>query len=205
MKFAPLFILTCSSALAIALPIKAQATQSAQSWFREQGYVPPTDSRIIACHGYGCSRRIALTADPSWLNRANTLLKAGRGSPEAERRAIGEVVKIYTAYLAERFGGEPDAPRSPPGLSGVHGQMDCIDETANTTSLLLVLQERGLLVHHEVERPQSRGLFIDGRYPHVTAIIVEKRTGNEWAVDPWGKAPGRPPDILPLVQWRQDS
>jgi hypothetical protein len=205
MKFAPHFILTFCSALAIVQPIEAQATQSAQSWFGEQGYVPPTDSRIIACHGYGCSRRIALAVDASWFNRANALLKAGRGSPDAERKAIGEVVKVYTAYLAEQFGGLPDAPRSPPGMSGLNGQMDCIDETANTTSLLLVLQENGLLVHHEVERPQSRGLFIDGRYPHVTAIIAEKRTGNEWAVDPWSKAPGRHPDILPLVQWRQDS
>jgi hypothetical protein len=83
--------------------------------------------------------------------------------------------------------------------------MDCIDETANTTSLLLVLQEKGLLFHHQVERPQSRGLFIDGRYPHVTAIIVEKGSGREWAVDPWTKAPGQLPDILPLIEWRQDS
>jgi hypothetical protein len=83
--------------------------------------------------------------------------------------------------------------------------MDCVDETANTTSLLLVLEEQGWLVHHRVERPQSRGLFIDGRYPHVTAIVAEKRTGREWAVDPWARAPGQRPDILPLERWRQES
>jgi hypothetical protein len=83
--------------------------------------------------------------------------------------------------------------------------MDCVDETTNTTSLLLVLQDQGWLAHHRVERPQSRGLFIDGRYPHVTAIIAEKRTGREWAVDPWTRAPGQRPDILPLDRWRQES
>ncbi|MGO4573184.1 hypothetical protein [Microvirga sp. 2TAF3] len=171
----------------------------------EQGYVSPSNGHIIACHGYGCARRTALAMDASWLSRASVLLKAGRSSPDAERHALSEVVKLYTAYLAAQFGGAPDAPRSPPGLSGQNGQMDCVDETANTTSLLLVLQDQGFLVHHEVERPQSRGLFIDGRYPHMTAIIAEKRTGSEWVVDPWAKAPGQEPDILPLSQWRQDS
>jgi hypothetical protein len=83
--------------------------------------------------------------------------------------------------------------------------MDCIDEATNTTSLLLVLQDRGLLAYHSVERPQSRGLFIDGRYPHTTAVIVEKRTGSAWAIDPWPRAPGQQPDILPLERWRQVS
>jgi hypothetical protein len=205
MKLAPLFLIIFLAASALAMPAEVLAAQQAQSWFREQGYVAPTDTRIVACHGYGCSRRVALVMDTSVLGRAGGILKASRSSAEAERRAIGEIVKVYTAYLAATFGGKPDVPRSPPQMSGEHGQMDCIDETANTTSLLLVLQEQGLLFHHQVERPQSRGLFIDGRYPHVTAIIVEKRTGREWAVDPWAKAPGQQPDILPLMEWRQDS
>jgi hypothetical protein len=56
-----------------------------------------------------------------------------------------------------------------------------------------------------VEHPESRGFFFDGRYPHFTAVIAEKRTGTAWAVDPWEKAPGQRPEILPLSQWRQDS
>ncbi|MBF9234467.1 hypothetical protein [Microvirga alba] len=203
MKLALIFVAPLMSVMSMALP--AEAAQSAQSWFQDQGYVPPDGNQIIACHGYGCSRRAALAIDAAWLTRMRAIMNGGRGSPDAERRAIGEVVKSYTASLARLFGGTPDAPRSPPQLSGQNGQMDCVDETANTTSLLLVLEAQGLLTHHHVERPQSRGLFIDGRYPHVTAIVVEKRTGREWAVDPWPKAPGQQPDILPLTQWRQDS
>jgi hypothetical protein len=202
MRIAPLLILAFLSLP--ALPSWG-GTPAAQSWFGEQGYVAPSRDRIIACHGYGCMRRTVLAVDSSLLGRAHALLRKGRSSPEAERRAIGNVVRIYTAHLARAFGGAPDKPGSPPSMSGVHGQMDCIDETANTTSLLLVLQERGLLVHHRVERPQSRGLFLDGRYPHMTAVLAEKRTGREWAIDPWRRAPGQEPEILPLTQWRQDS
>lgn len=205
MKIAPLFILRFVPIVAVMLPFHVGAAQPAQSWYGEQGYVAPSSTRIVACHGYGCSRRTALIVDSSLLSQASGLLKSRQASPEAERTAIREVVRSYTAYLSRQVGGKPDLPGSPPQMSGVHGQMDCIDETANTTSLLLVLQEQGLLVHHQVERPQTRGFFFDGRYPHTTAIIAEKKTGREWAVDPWRKAPGQRPDILPLAVWRQDS
>lgn len=205
MRLTLLIISALLPALPFTPPAAAMISRPAQSWFSENGYVPPVGHRIIACHGYGCSRRTEVVVDRAWLSRAGAALRAGRGSPDAERRALGNVIRMYTAYLAASFGGRPDAPGSPPGMSGRHGQMDCVDETANTTSLLLVLQENDLLRHHQVERPQSRGLFIDGRYPHVTAIIAEKQTGREWAVDPWAKAPGHYPDILPLAQWRQDS
>ena len=90
-------------------------------------------------------------------------------------------------------------------MAGQYGQMDCLDETANTTSLLVELDTRGLLAHHHAARPELRGFFFDGRYPHFTAVIVEGKAGIEWAVDPWRHAPGQRPDILPLSQWRQDS
>lgn len=193
----------------IILPLMAfshaDASQGPEGWFQERGYVAPAGTQIIACHGYGCVRRKAISVDDAWLSRAGSLLKAAGGSPEAERRALGQVVGTYTAYVSASLGGRPDIPGSPAQMSNIHGQMDCLDETANTTSLLLVLQDRGLLNHHRVEPPVSRGFFLDGRYPHFTATIAEKRTGSEWAIDPWKRAPGQRPEILPLNQWRQDS
>lgn len=195
---------------AAALPLltflsSAAASQGAQHWFAQQGYVSPAGTRIIACHGYGCVRRMAISVDGALLSRAGAILKQGHGSAKAERQALARVVGAYTAYLASSLGGKPDTPGSPPGMSGMHGQMDCLDETANTSSLLLVLQEQGLLAHHRVRQPESRGFFLDGRYPHFSAVITDTRTGEEWAVDPWKKAPGQQPDILPLSRWRQDS
>lgn len=203
MKAMPLLF---SAALSIlSIPAPAFASPAALRWFESQGYVGPDSTRIVACHGYGCSRRMALSVEGAWLNRARTLLRAGRASPDAERKALAQVVSAYTAYLAASIGGRPDIPGSPAQMSGVHGQMDCLDETANTTSLLLVLQDQGLLTYHQVESPESRGFFLDGRYPHFSAVIMENGSGQEWAVDPWRKAPGQRPEILPLVQWRQDS
>ena len=80
--------------------------------------------------------------------------------------------------------------------------MDCIDESTNTDNFLHYLQSRGWLKHHTVARRTSRGAFIDGRYPHWTAVI-EDRQGQRWAVDSWYEEGGGPPDIMPLRQWKQ--
>jgi hypothetical protein len=191
----PVLFLACAPAMA--------ADSGARAWLVSQGYAPPSGSQIVACHGYGCSRRAILSAD-AWLARASALLNDGGASPASERRALGEAIGLYTGRLAARFGGRPDEPGSPPSLSGVHGQMDCLDVTANVISMLLVLEERGLLRHHEVAPPQSRGMFLDGRWPHFTAVIGE-RNGARWALDPWRRAPGQRPEILPLERWQQAS
>ncbi len=183
----------------------ASATADARAWMTAAGYVPPTSDLVVACHGYGCSRRAALAIDPVWFTAISAAMRAGRASPTAERKALATAIRIYTASISRQLGGEPDAPKSPPFRSGTHGQMDCLDVSANTTSLLLVLKERGLMVHHDIEGAVSRGLFLDGRYPHTTAVISEAASGTAWAVDPWSQAPGGNPDIISLAQWKQEG
>ena len=68
--------------------------------------------------------------------------------------------------------------------------MDCVDEATNTHALLVYLAKRGMLKHHKVERNASRGHFIDGRYPHWTAVISDPK-GVTWAVDFLVRADGR--------------
>ena len=85
--------------------------------------------------------------------------------------------------------------------SGVPGQMDCIDEATNTTSLLLVAQRHGYLKYHDVRSPVARGFFLDGRYPHATAVVAEKKGGRTFAVDSWTHDNGVLPDVMPLDRW----
>jgi hypothetical protein len=183
----------------------AYASGGARAWLSNQGYAPPTGSLIIACHGYGCVHRTPVAIDSTWFADATILLARNRGSPHSEREALRRIVQAYTGTLARAFRAPRDQPRSPPLLSGRPGQMDCLDTTANVTSLLLTLDERRLLAHHTVEPPKSRGIFLDGRYPHFTAVIGERRSGERWAVDPWARAPGQEIDIRPLRQWQRET
>ena len=42
----------------------------------------------------------------------------------------------------------------------------------------------GLLRHHVIDVPESRG-FIIGGLPHTTAVVRERKSGQKWAVDGW--------------------
>jgi len=47
----------------------------------------------------------------------------------------------------------------------------------------------------------SRGLFIDGKQPHTTPVIVETANGSQWSVDSWTRAYGQSPEIMTISEW----
>ena len=87
------------------------------------------------------------------------------------------------------------------GLSSGGNQFDCIDESTNTTTYLTMMEQDGLLRWHKVEERKTRNLFFIGGWPHTTAVISEKESGQRWAVDSWFYDNGVPPAVLPLEQW----
>lgn len=155
---------------------------------------------LTICHGYSCYYETRLDLGPGDLARIAAILRSGASSPEAERRAISRVVQFYeqrsTAALRVR-----DRPKGELGHGRELGQMDCIDESTNTTRLLRFVAGQGLLRHHKVLRRTSRGYLADNRFPHFTAVIADS-TGRKWAVDSWYEPGGGPPDIMPLDRWR---
>lgn len=157
--------------------------------------------RIPICHGYSCNYRTMLALGPGDGARFRSILRAGAGSPQAERSAISKAVRYFEQRIFRAIGIR-DLPQSEFGASRIRGQMDCVDESTNTHALLVYLAERKLLRFHKVEDRASRGLFVDGRYPHWTAAISD-RGGTEWVVDSWYAPMGGAPDIFPLSQWKK--
>jgi hypothetical protein len=72
--------------------------------------------------------------------------------------------------------------------SGDPTQEDCVDESTNTTSYLVVLQTNGLLRYHTVEGPLGEDNMLYGTligrpvkyWPHYTAIIRETKTSQRF-------------------------
>ena len=158
-------------------------------------------SKLSVCHGFDCRNRTSLSLSRGDADRFASIMAAGAASAEAERKAVGSAV----AYFEDRAGqaiGIRDTAKSTIAQSGRMGQMDCIDESTNTRTLLLYLQGRGLIRHHKVERNVSRGFFADGRYPHSTAVLSDKG-GRRWAIDSWYEPMGGRPDIMPLADWKK--
>lgn len=104
------------------------------------------------------------------------------------------------ALIGPLTGTSNDRGRNFQGV-GTDGQMDCIDESTNTTSYLTMLVQDGLVTRHSVQDRVTRGFFIFG-WPHTTAVIRDNESGERFAVDSWFLDSGEPPFILPLQVWR---
>ncbi|MHC3941885.1 hypothetical protein [Paenochrobactrum sp. BZR 201-1] len=153
------------------------------------------------CHGYDCYYKTKVTLTSKDEQRIRNLLQKSERNAADERKALRSAVAIFEERSTIVIGVR-DKPKMEFGKGRVKGQMDCVDESVNTDHFLRYLQSRGWLKHHTVSRRTTRGSFIDGRYPHWTAVIEDK-SGVKWAVDSWYEAGGGLPDIMPLQDWKR--
>jgi hypothetical protein len=126
-------------------------------------------------------------------------------SAKDERKALAKVVAWFDREGGRSAGTVGRIARASAATKSGPKQMDCIDLTANVTELLIVLERNKMLKFHHVGEPVSRGLFVDGKQPHTTAVIVENTGGTEWSVDSWTKAYGQNPDIMTITDWKSKS
>jgi hypothetical protein len=157
---------------------------------------------FFVCHGYGCEYRTKVLIGPTDAERLAAIFAGSASSAQAERDSLRKAVSLFEERSTSAIGIRDDA-RSQFGEGRIKGQMDCIDESTNTHGFLLYLQKAGVLHHHAVLANSSRGLFVDGRYPHATAVIKDKETGEIFAVDSWFEPGGGPPDIMLLSEWKK--
>jgi hypothetical protein len=165
---------------------------------------PPTTRLIIVCHDFGCAKRTPIGLSSGDFATLSSLLAPGRASAEAERRAIAAAGAWFDRRVGPAAGTTHRIARAN-GAGEQVGQMDCIDTSRNSTSLLLILEQLHLLRHHKVEAPEARGFLLDGRGPHATAVLTDIHTGKQWAVDSWTHKYGERPDVIPLDVWKQQS
>ncbi|QDG77739.1 hypothetical protein [Labrenzia sp. PHM005] len=182
-----------------------QATSDARGWYGNQDGVAPKSAKVYICHGFGCTYKTPINYSRKDLNRIRSILASGKSSPAAERKAIGKAVQWQERRVAAQVGSQNDVGGFDAENSRKPGQMDCIDESTNTTSLLLIAEKNGFLKHHKVSSPVARGFLLDGRYPHATATVTEKKTGTAYAIDSWVRANGAKPDIMPLAKWMEEG
>ncbi|WP_422023852.1 hypothetical protein [Roseibium sp.] len=193
--------ITAVAALLIVTACASQSTSEATGWFGTHDGVPPKASKVYICHGFGCAYKTPVEYSRQDLARLRAILASGRASPDTERQAIARAVVWQERRVASTVGSQDDIGGFDIENAGVSGQMDCIDESTNTTSLLLIAQRHKMLRHHRVSAPVARGFFLDGRYPHATATITEKKTGTVYAVDSWVHENGKRPNIMPIERW----
>lgn len=149
---------------------------------------------IEVCYDYGCATQQEVYISQKEWGEISGWFASPAQNPASERemirRAIGWMEVVIGRYTpTHRDKGQND------GRWGIDfpGQLDCIDESLNTTTYLKRIEQAGLLKWHRVLDRAYRETFID---QHWSGQIEEIETKERWVVDSWFQANG----ILPYIQ-----
>ena len=166
---------------------------------------PPTAKSMTVRYGFVCRRREILdftSADRASLTR---ILGAGRASAAAERQAVQKAIVWFDRRMGPVLGTNKRVAKADFRAGDDKHNFDCWDTTRNTTSMLLVLQDWGLLKFHTVGNPHYRGNTLVLQTPHNTAVLVEKASHVEWVVDMWPRGYAQVPDVMTGEQWGKEN
>jgi hypothetical protein len=188
-------------ALSAATAPAVELTDGLAELYTSVSIFPPTAERMTVCYGFVCRRRMIFDFTPADRKSLTDIMAKGRASPEAERKAVQQAVLWFDRRVGPIIGTDKRIARADFRYFDDKHNFDCYDTTRNTASLLLVMQTWGLLRHHAVADPRFRGKWYLGQTPHNTAILTDRTTKRDWAVDMWTRAYAELPDVMPIEQW----
>lgn len=158
----------------------------------------PQPTAITYCSHHGCLKRDELSlSDVDWNKIKQTMSMAAK-TPAEERHNISKSVAEFEKIAGAAFGTSADKGRT--GLDNSK-QLDCIDESLNTTTLLLLLHDEQLIKWHSIEGTVGRGGAFD--WPHFATSLREKGSKEIYVVDSWFRDNGVAADVLPLSEWKK--
>jgi len=190
--------------LLLALPLLAGCIRWADStaYLTGKGVEQPTLDSFMVCHGYDCTFKTMVQLEPADWRQVADIFAQPPGDSAEERARIVAAVAMLEDKVGRRIGTTEDIGGVAFLAAGDPGQMDCIDESINTTIYVRLLEQQGLLRWHRASGPAFRGAFVDGRWYHQTAVIVDLATKQEYALDTWFNGNGEPAVLMQLADWR---
>lgn len=160
----------------------------------------PTRNNFGLCHGFSCTHRTpAKIDDQTWREILKVFTPPAKTAQE-EKNKIAQAVAEIETYIQRTTGLNKDRAEAE-NFESDQDQMDCIDETINTSRYLTFLEQDGAFKHHTVADPIHRGYFIDGKWPHNTAAIKEIETETVYTVDSYYFDNGIKPAIIEKYTW----
>jgi hypothetical protein len=194
------------AALLAAAPAKAiEMSDAVAQLYTSVSIYPPSANSMTVCYGFVCRRREILEFTAADRKALTQIMAAGRASAAAERAAVQKVVVWFDRRMGPILGTSRRVAKADFRYFDDRHNYDCWDTTRNTTSLLLVLREWGLLKHHAIGDPHYRGNTLVLQTPHNTAVLVERATNVEWVVDLWPRGYLQPPDVMTVQKWVKED
>ncbi len=154
---------------------------------------------FVHCYDFRCKSRQEVRYDAAQWEKIGALFSPAPTDAAAERQAIRSAIA-----LMERFSGAIAGTAADQGGNAhdyaLPRQQDCIDESTNTWQYLVALDDLGWLRFHAADLKYRRIVWLA---THWTAAIVERASGERFAVDSWYRDNGELPLLQPLDDWRR--
>ncbi|MEO5343810.1 MAG: hypothetical protein H7842_10815 [Gammaproteobacteria bacterium SHHR-1] len=184
----------------LLIPLLSQANpflepERIKAWVDE-----PRLERFSLCYNHSCTETAIVGLSAKQWAQVERLFRPKPKGPAAERKAIARAIGLLETLVAPLIGTQQDKALNFQGSLAQSNQLDCIDEARNSTTYLKLMQQLGLLRFHRVRDTATRGWFINGM-PHTTAVIRERRSGLDYAVDSWFHDNGVAAEVLPVDEW----
>lgn len=159
----------------------------------------PTPTSYRVCFGNSCRLHGRVSLTPEQWQQVRAVFDPPPVDALGERRAVAQAIAVLERFTGEQTGTSEDAP----GM-GVHlnpdEQLDCIDESTNSTSYLRMMAEDGLIKFHNVGFPAHR-FVLSAWGPSNTATMSDAASHKRYAVESYFRANGEPAYVLPLDVW----
>lgn len=163
----------------------------------------PRPSQFSVCFQHTCAmvEHVSLSSS-EWLKVAS-FFSTPAGNAEEERRQIARAIAHLEVAVGSKINALDDRGGNLEGFRASGNQLDCVDESTNSTTYLTMMEAAGFLKFHRVEKRATRGgLLFGGIWPHSTAVVSELANGKKWAIDSWFFDNGEKPTVVLLKKWR---
>lgn len=191
--------------LLLSLCLSACVSQDFKTYDRylaSKNIPAPTVEQFPHCHAYGCASHYLVELNKSQWKQIDKIFARPSKNAAQERERIIKAVGLFERMVGGMTGTDADVKGT--FRKTGENQLDCVDESTNTTIYLDLLKQRGHLTFHDIEQPQIRLPFVGGgAWIHQTAVMRERESGIDYAVDSWFYDNGIEPVIVPLEDWRK--
>lgn len=175
--------------------------ESYRFYYAKKNLALPSNNTFVHCRNYGCQTKQTIELSIKQQKEIKALFTPAPDTAKKEREQIALAIGLIERITGDITGSAKDKGGTFKTMGT--GQLDCIDESTNTTSALLLLSNNNLLQFHTIVPPTTRlPILGGGPWAHQTAVIQESATQAKYAVDSWFKDNGYPADIVLLSLWK---
>ncbi|MFK7840181.1 MAG: hypothetical protein AB8B83_07600 [Bdellovibrionales bacterium] len=183
------------------LPLSACANSTfdpVEHYLAKRNLSPPSTTQFQSCRGYGCQFIDTIILNEDEWAIIDAPFKRKAKTPKDERDKIIKSIAEFETIVGTKNGTSKDVWGTFQKTG--HTQLDCVDESTNTSMYMLALQKRGHIHHHIIGTPQARVSL--RQWPHQTATLIENETKQVYAIDSWFYNNGEPPRIIEFETWK---